>query len=181
MAQFASVPATWPDVSKILSHCELDPYFGEFYSFTKRAGIEMAIVSDGFDLFINHMFERSGLSGLQIFANSMTFDSGRIELAFPREEEGCGHCGMCKKVPLGLARPKFEQIIFIGNGLSDLCAVPLADVVFAKAELAEYCEIHKIPFIPFHDFCEVISVFRSELSKLGEKTSKPFIRQGSAS
>ena len=156
-AEYASAIITWPEMEEVLSTCELDPRFREFCGFAEQAGVELAMVSDGFDAYINHILERAGPFGLKIYSNTVTFGSGTAELGFPMESEGCGHCGMCKAVPLRRARSEFDEITFIGNGYSDSCAVAHADIVYAKDSLAAYCTDRGIPFRPYRDFGDVIA------------------------
>ena len=43
----------------------------------------------------------------------------------------------------------------MGDGASDVEAVPLVDTLFASKYLAHYCRENAIPFIPFETFKDV--------------------------
>lgn len=64
-------------------------------------------------------------------------------------------------------------IVFIGDGVSDLAAAREADVLFARRglRLEQYCQEHKIPFIPFNTFSdikrEIEAISREDQSKTG--------------
>jgi len=48
-------------------------------------------------------------------------------------------------------------VVYIGDGTSDLSAIPFAELLFARRGryLEAYCRENKIPFIPYSDFAEV--------------------------
>lgn len=64
-------------------------------------------------------------------------------------------------------------IVFIGDGVSDLAAAREADVLFARRglRLEEYCQEHKIPYIPFDSFLdikrEIEAISREDQSQTG--------------
>jgi 2-hydroxy-3-keto-5-methylthiopentenyl-1-phosphate phosphatase len=43
-------------------------------------------------------------------------------------------------------------LVYIGDGYSDRAAAHVADLVFAKDRLAEYCGAEGIPYVPFVTF-----------------------------
>ena len=70
----------------VLEHSELDPYFPKFLEWARNSNIDVKIISDGFDETIKTLFEKHGISGLDIISNSLIIeDSGRIEIR-------SGHC-----------------------------------------------------------------------------------------
>jgi 2-hydroxy-3-keto-5-methylthiopentenyl-1-phosphate phosphatase len=52
-------------------------------------------------------------------------------------------------------RAEGYRTAYVGNGHSDLCPAIEADLVFAKAELADLCRTEEIDFIQFDRFSEV--------------------------
>ena len=51
-------------------------------------------------------------------------------------------------------------MVFIGDGLSDLEAVHVADQVYARDELLEYCQEKDIPAIGFTSMEELIQKWK---------------------
>ena len=49
-----------------------------------------------------------------------------------------------------------NEVIFIGDGLSDLCALPQADIIFARGDLLDYCRANKIPAFAYKDFYDIL-------------------------
>ncbi len=127
--------------------------FKAFYHLCEKKGIDVKIVSDGFDLYIDAILTRRGLAGIEFFSNALAFDqNGRISLSFPKENYLCGRCGTCKSNILNSYRLRYEKIIYVGDGQSDLCPSRHADVVFARDVLLEQCGQEGRPCIPFQDF-----------------------------
>ena len=48
--------ASREEIDRFVSHRKLDPYFKDFVDFTRRAEIEVVVVSDGLDHYIEKMF-----------------------------------------------------------------------------------------------------------------------------
>ena len=59
-----------------------------------------------------------------------------------------------KEVILGAAKMN-GSLIYIGDGTSDVSAIPYADILFAKSYLAKYCSGRKISFFPYDSFDDV--------------------------
>jgi HAD superfamily phosphoserine phosphatase-like hydrolase len=70
--------------SFVRNHAALDPGFPQFLEWAQGRGIDVKIVSDGFDATIETLFSKHGISGLEIYANSMVLqDDGRVSIASP--------------------------------------------------------------------------------------------------
>jgi 2,3-diketo-5-methylthio-1-phosphopentane phosphatase/HAD superfamily hydrolase (TIGR01509 family) len=124
----------------IMKRSLIDPYFGEFYDYCLRKGIELKIVSDGFDIYIKRLLEHHGLPPIPTFANRLSFKKGRkIHFEHPYHNPKCGLCGTCKRAILLEERPFYDRITYIGNGYSDRCAAQEADRIYAKELLFEIC------------------------------------------
>ena len=101
------------------------------------------------------MLAAAGLADLPVDSNRLEVRRGAIELDFPYEQDGCGHCGMCKALPVRRAKARGHRAVYIGDGYSDRCAVSEADVVFAKDSLAEHCLANGIPYHAFASLADV--------------------------
>ncbi len=140
----------------VRNHAALDPSFPQFLAWAKRRGIDVKIVSDGFDATIERLFHNHGISGLEIFANTLTFgDDGRVSMASPHSNPACGTCGTCKLSILRKFRPYYDKIVLIGDGESDRHVAGEADVVLALNELFVYCARHRIPSVRVSGFQEI--------------------------
>lgn len=136
----------------------LDPGFASFDRQCRANEIELHIISDGLDLYIEYLLNKHSFSHLPILANLGRLDGDRLLVDYPFEMGACGICGNCKGdrireyVDRAADRP---FIIYIGDGLSDRCAASAADSIFAKNDLADYCKNNNIPFNLYDTFDDI--------------------------
>jgi 2,3-diketo-5-methylthio-1-phosphopentane phosphatase len=120
----------------VAEHTVIDPYFEEFYAFCRRQDIDVKVVSDGLDFYIDFVLRRHGLSEIPFYSNAMTFESGKpCSIEFPHANETCSTCGTCKSRILESCQARYGTILYVGDGYSDLCPAGKADLVFAKGIL----------------------------------------------
>jgi len=113
------------------------------------------VVSDGFDLYINRILEREGLSFLKVFSNKLSIESGNIIPHFPYTDEECRICANCKRNHIINNSGDLEFNVYIGDGQSDNCPAQFCDLIFAKNSLLKFCEINRITFSPYGNFNDV--------------------------
>lgn len=114
----------------------IDPHFEAFYDFCRERGIDVKVVSDGLDFYIDFVLRRHGLSGIPFYSNVMTFEGGRPRsIEFPHANASCSTCGTCKSNILESCQARYGTILYVGDGYSDLCPAGKADLVFAKGIL----------------------------------------------
>lgn len=147
----------------------IDPGFDDLLRVVREHDVPFAVVSDGLDLYIERYLASHGhevnakfkiqkaKEGIGLYCNhAATNERGELEIAFPFAAEEC-RCpsAVCKRnVVITEAGPD-ERIIYIGDGLSDFCPAGCADVIFAKGELAAYCNENGLPHYPFRTLKEV--------------------------
>ena len=130
----------------------LDPGFESLVAELRGAGAEVRIVSDGFGLTVH---EVGAAVGVPVLANRVDWTTGRLE--FPHEDRccACSSCGTCKQAPIKEAARVGRTTVLVGDGTSDRKAALLADLVFAKAGLARWCELNGVGFTPFGSLADV--------------------------
>lgn len=151
---FEFVRAEEEDILSFVNTVEIDPYFVTFADLCRKSGYDVKIVSDGYDFYIKNILKKYGLN-LEVFCNRMYYDNG-WKFEFPLKN-GCGMCGNCKRSVIKQYKKSKEEIIYIGDGYSDICPIEEADLVFAKGYLMEYCEKRGIIYFPFSNFKDIIS------------------------
>jgi len=157
--------------------CErLDPFFPEFLHFCRERKIDLKIVSDGLDVYIEAILQKYGLD-VEFFSNRLVFrEDDRIDFAFPPMSEECGRCGNCKRSLLGRFRNTYDRIIYVGDGYSDVCPARDADLVFAKETLFKKCMKNGTPCLRYDDFGDIRRCLEKTLviNHFGDEAMKVF-------
>ncbi|HEX9654561.1 MAG TPA: MtnX-like HAD-IB family phosphatase [bacterium] len=165
MRECAATRVTKPELERFVDAQKLDPHFSDLVRYTGSQKIEIEIVSDGLDFYIERILKNHHLdSPLKIHANHLIFvDQNQIRAEFPYSEFTCGHCGNCKGYHVRRAKSDGSRVIYIGDGLSDRCGAREADVVFAKRgrDLLTFCRNNHIHHYEFENFLDVMNVIRS--------------------
>jgi len=140
------------------THIHLDPGFDTFLQRIRAEELPFFIVSAGFRQGIVRVLGTERLEGVEVFANDL-LGSPHLTPAFARETDctkPIGPCGNCKKVCLATIRQKTgRKLLYIGDGLTDRCAMEEADLLFAKDSLADYCKAKGLSYLPFQTFADV--------------------------
>ncbi len=148
----------------IRDHSDIDPHFAAFYQYCRREGIDVKIVSDGLDVYIETMLQIHQLSEIPYYANRSRFlEGGGLEMFFPYSNEDCGLCGTCKKRLVEIHRNAYDRIIYAGNGVSDRCGAKASDFTFAKSALYRYCVEQDIVCHHFQHFGEILADLRKRI------------------
>jgi 2,3-diketo-5-methylthio-1-phosphopentane phosphatase/HAD superfamily hydrolase (TIGR01509 family) len=148
----------------VREHLEIDPSFIPFYRFCRDAGMDVRIVSDGFDFYIDAILEQHGLREIPFDANTCRFLPGdQKEVSFPHWNEDCGLCGTCKRKLVQRYRRHYDSIFYAGDGLSDRCATQEADFTFAKGTLYDFCINADIPCHFYQDFHDILNDLRKRI------------------
>ncbi|MCB2231621.1 MtnX-like HAD-IB family phosphatase [bacterium] len=146
------------EVFAFLDTFELNPGFVEFAALATRCNIPLHIISDGLDVYINHILTRHGINDIPVICNHARLVDGGMVLEFPYDDPHNTGGGVCKGDRIAEYRRGQKgplTIIFIGDGLSDIGALPQTDILFAKKDLARYCDRRNIPYTAFDTFHDI--------------------------
>ena len=149
------VRASEADIDEFSVQFSIDPGFSNLYDLCVSNDIPVYIVSDGLDLYIKSIMQRHGFGHVPVLANRAIFNGSKLEIEFPYLEHSCGHCGNCKGSAIERLKRNGDKSIFVGDGYSDLCAVDVADYLFAKSDLADYLTRSGKEFLPFDTLQDV--------------------------
>jgi 2,3-diketo-5-methylthio-1-phosphopentane phosphatase len=159
--QIALVDAPVRELHAVIDALAIDTEFKAFCKFTRKQGLPLYILSDGFDYVIRRILKVAGVnrhfrSGQNLFASGLRVEGRRLVPSFPHMPEPCAHgCATCKSALIRRLREGRAPVIFIGDGMSDRFAVEDADVVFAKRHLLAHCRENGIACHPFETFGDV--------------------------
>ncbi len=144
--ELETVKVTWEKaVETLRANVFLDPGFEGFVEWCKNEAYPMTILSSGMtpvvELYTGHL-------GIPIYAHKLEVSPGGWNFDVIEDHR--------KEIVLEAIRKK-GPIIYIGDGTSDLAAIPYAELLFVRRGryLEGYCRDNNIPNIPFSDFNEV--------------------------
>lgn len=135
----------------------IDDSFLEYYLFLENNGIDFAVISDGYKYYIERLFEKNGMTGINIFANEIVVnDNGMVDdVFFPHADEACVNFATCKTKIIDELADKYESIFYVGDGFTDYDAAVKVDFLFARSKLKKYAAKHNISFFGFDKFSEI--------------------------
>lgn len=136
------------------SRVVIDPAFPPFARWCQSLDIPLTILSNGLEEIIHSLLGRYGLDSIRIEANRLRVGCVPWKVIF-RDDSAWGHD---KSAYLKESRRNGYSPVFVGDGVSDREAADSAEMVFAKKQLAEYCESVGLDFYPFTSFGDIQSV-----------------------
>jgi 2,3-diketo-5-methylthio-1-phosphopentane phosphatase len=140
-----TVKLSWDEAVVALREAiQIDPAFPAFVGFCKKREFPLTVVSSGLEPVVGLYLEE-----FEIPFHAHPVEIDREGWKYERRSESE------KTYILQLARKSSAPIVFVGDGASDVEAVPMVDTLFASKYLAQYCEERGIPFIPFRTFEDV--------------------------
>lgn len=161
-AEMRSIRVPFAEALQLLSdNVRIDGTFVTFAEWCANHSIPLTVLSAGFHEIIDHFLGTYGLSQLTVLANRLQPDERTGWRCQFRDTSQFGHD---KARVLQAARNRGEKVWFIGDGLSDRGSADVADRVFAKHGLTDYCREKRIPFHPFDSFDDVRRALVEHLS-----------------
>jgi 2,3-diketo-5-methylthio-1-phosphopentane phosphatase len=120
-------------------------------------GVPLIIVSDGLDLIIEAVLRRHGLSHIPAISNRLVWNgNGYPSLRFPSASPDClVGAGTCKCAVAASSGFSLKETMYIGDGRSDRCISTVAQQVFAKGRLREWCDLQRVACEPFETLTDV--------------------------
>ncbi len=168
-AEFATVRATPGQVLDLVrAEAGIRDGFVSFVEWARGAGHEVHVLSNGFRTVIEDTLSRAGLGDLAFCSHDAEFSEDGTRLIWADRGERCELCNRpCKRFDLAGLHTGLP-VAYIGDGVSDRCVCGAADVVFARAELADWLQDAGRRFIAFESFDHV----RDALTRIAEVAAR---------
>jgi 2-hydroxy-3-keto-5-methylthiopentenyl-1-phosphate phosphatase len=141
-------------------HVKIRTGFKELIDYCRKRGFKVVIVSNGLMFYIEALLKRIGIKGVEIHAAENTFYKGGMEVKYIGPDGKEVDYGF-KEIYIKDLRKQGYNVIYIGNGTSDIYPARLAQQVFATEDLLKACKKENLKHYPFNDFFEVIKVLES--------------------
>lgn len=162
------LPVPEAALEEFLQGVALDPGARALLDWCAEQGAAFRVLSDGYDRNVARLQEIHGVR-FAFDANRLRYQEGHWRIAPAGPDAGCG-CGTgnCKRARIEAYRRRNPEmtIVHIGNGrVSDLCGALAADLVFAKASLAEALEQRGVVFERFETLHDVVRSLAAWLAR----------------
>jgi len=144
----------------LLEQVKIDPGFPAFARWCAERQIPLTVLSAGFKEIVALFISADEFPGLEIRANTLQPDEQKGWQCLFRDQTPFGHD---KAQALREAHKQDRQVVFIGDGLSDRAPAEVADEVFAKPDLAEYCHTRGIHCHQYQTFDEVLRQLQNRI------------------
>ena len=131
-------------------HIEVRPGFPEFVRCCRDTGTPLVIVSSGLDFYIKTVLDEIGRPDLELHCGQTSFSKDGIIISYYDPEGNIINQGFKKKY-LTWLKKRDKNIIYIGDGLSDLEAARHADYVFATGPLVRLLSAESVVSSVFSD------------------------------
>lgn len=139
--------------------------FSKLANYCSSKDIEIAIVTLGLDFYVEAMLEHYRLDWIPVYSVGTRFTNNGIEFEFPYASEECGRWGICKCSIVKLYQTRGYQVLYIGDGVNDMCPAQISDVVFAQDQLLSLCQAAGVPHHEFRDFEDVVNDVQDLVSR----------------
>lgn len=156
---------TEEEFNSFIDSIDLTYGFNEFVEFAENNKLELIILSDGMDYYIDRILNKNGLENLNYYSNKLIFTDNGPKAFFPYTDEECKDCGNCKRNHIIENSSDEDITIYIGDGFSDTCPVQYADYIFAKKALLKFCEKERISYFPYKNFKDIIRLMQPLIEK----------------
>ena len=153
------------ELDDFINRIEIEEDFSEFINFCQKNDIEIFVLSDGFDYYLNKILERENLTDLKYFANKLKVIDGKLIPSFPFFRPDFLSSANCKRDHIINNSSDNDYTVFIGDGNSDKDAVLYSDFIFAKNDLLRFCEMERITYFPFKNFNDIIGRMEELMNK----------------
>ena len=127
------------ELDEFINSMEIDETFSRFVDYCKDNEMELFVISDGFNYYIDRVFERENLKDLKYYSNKLTIDSNnKLVPSFPYLDHNCTSSANCKRNHIINNSGEDEYTIFIGDGNSDKYTVQFCDFIFVLRDRTDY-------------------------------------------
>ncbi len=141
----------------VRQHIALRAGFIDFVSYCNKKHIPFVIVSSGLDLYIEPVLKEIGLHNLEFYCAQTAFTRNGIEVSY-YDPEGTSIDEGFKISYLRWLQKRGGEVVYLGDGLSDLDAAHHASHVFATGNLQYLLEQESITYHSFSDFHHVLHI-----------------------
>jgi len=131
------------------------PGFRELVDYCSQKGYKVVIVSNGLTFYIEVLLDRLGIDGIDIYAAENEFSPDGMKVRYVGPDGTEKEAGF-KEAYTELLVKQGYNVVYVGNGVSDIFPSRMAIKVFATGDLLERCREEKLECTPFNDLNDVV-------------------------
>lgn len=145
----------------LLERVRVDPHLQDLIAYARERQYPLMVLSSGMDAMIHPLLGAAGCE-VPVRCNRLVRDHGteepRLRIEF-RDDSDNGHD---KAAVLRQARQDGYEVVYLGDGLTDVACAGVADVLFARRQLETYCQREGIRYYPLEGCMDVIEYLRRQ-------------------
>ena len=134
---------------------QIRPGFRDFVSYCARKNFRLVITSNGLDFYIRAILEYLKLDHIEVHAAQNTFHSSGIHVQYVGLNGELLNEGL-KEAFIKSFLAEGYNVIYVGNGDSDIPAAKYATHLFARGDLLNYCKQNQLECKPFKTFNDIM-------------------------
>jgi len=131
------------------------PGFRELVDYCSQKGYKVVIVSNGLTFYIEVLLDRLGIDGIDIYAAENEFSPDGMKVRYVGPDGTEKEAGFKESYTELLVKQGYN-VVYVGNGVSDIFPSRMAIKVFATGDLLERCREEKLECTPFNDLNDVV-------------------------
>ena len=147
------------ELRRIVREVPLDPGFPALIEALQAGGAEVVVLSDGYGFYAEEICEDQGIA---LISNHIDWHGWSVTFPAISASCDCPGCGTCMPAAIRAAQTGGRRTVLVGDGASDRRGAAVADRVFAKADLAEWCRAAPIDYHPFTSLADVMRALVSD-------------------
>jgi len=153
---FNNVKRSEAQINGDILNMPFDPFAKAFIEQVKVAGGDFIVISAGTSYYIDKVFEKYNIEGVDIYSNKGIFKDNGVYFDLDENSEFYSdRYGIDKLIVVLKLKDNYKRIFYAGDSGPDLKPALVSDMVFAKGELVELLKKEKKEFIEFENFSEV--------------------------
>jgi 2-hydroxy-3-keto-5-methylthiopentenyl-1-phosphate phosphatase len=133
---------------------KIRPGFREMLDYCNKKGHKVVIVSNGLIFYIEAILKNLGVNGLEVHAAGNIFSPGGMKVRYVGPDGREIEAGY-KEAYTEMLQKRGYNVIYVGDGMSDIYPARRARYVFATADLLTKCREENLACTPFADFYDV--------------------------
>jgi 2-hydroxy-3-keto-5-methylthiopentenyl-1-phosphate phosphatase len=153
---FAMVRATRAELLKAAREMvRLRPGLHELINYCRRRGVRFVIVSNGLDFYIMTILKDAGLGDIEVHAARTRFYQSGLKVQYIGPDNTPMLSGF-KEAYTRVFLKEDHQLVYVGNGPSDVPPALHARRVFARDGMLDGCKEIGLECTPFNDLNDIV-------------------------